>query len=151
MEKASFPPQSDVLDNTHYGFSARFENGLGTNPGELIRAAHADCFTIAISAQLGEANMIAKSVTTNAAVTQEKIGDEFSITAIYLKLIAKIREQLTRLSNMHQTKRRWDAQFLNCSMQKSRWMHNWKRKAQVRETRGINEKIVLCNVAHEQG
>lgn len=88
--KGSISTQSGILDNTPYGFDARFEEGPGTNPEELIGAAHAGCFTMALSGELGKANMIADSMTTTATVTFEKTGDGFSIPAIHLDLLAKI-------------------------------------------------------------
>jgi len=88
--KGSISTQSGVLANTQYGFNTRFENGPGTNPEELIAAAHAGCFTMALSAQLGEAGLVAESLKTTAAVTLEKVDDGFSITAVHLDLSAKI-------------------------------------------------------------
>lgn len=88
--KGNISTQSGILNNTQYGFSSRFENGAGTNPEELIAAAHAGCFTMALSGQLGEAGLVAERLTTSAAVTIEKVGDGFSITAIHLDLLAKI-------------------------------------------------------------
>ncbi|RJG04098.1 OsmC family protein [Noviherbaspirillum sedimenti] len=88
--KGNISTQSGVLNSTQYGFTSRFENGVGTNPEELIAAAHAGCFTMALSGQLGEAGMVAERLTTSAAVTIEKVGDSFSITAIHLDLLAKI-------------------------------------------------------------
>lgn len=88
--KGSLSTQSGILDNTQYGFGSRFENGPGTNPEELIAAAHAGCFTMALSLQLGEAGMTAESLRTTAAVTLEKTDDGFSIPAIHLDLVAKI-------------------------------------------------------------
>lgn len=88
--KGSLSTQSGILDNTQYGFGSRFENGPGTNPEELIAAAHAGCFTMALSLQLGEAGMTAESLRTTAAVTLEKSDDGFSIPAIHLDLVAKI-------------------------------------------------------------
>ncbi|HCY61474.1 MAG TPA: OsmC family peroxiredoxin [Oxalobacteraceae bacterium] len=88
--KGNISTQSGILSNTQYGFSSRFESGAGTNPEELIAAAHAGCFTMALSGQLGEAGMVAEQLSTSAAVTIEKSGDGFSITAIHLDLLAKI-------------------------------------------------------------
>src|SRR5678816_2105660 len=68
---------SGVLSNTPYSFSTRFEDAKGTNPEELIAAAHAGCFSMALSAQLGAANITPESVRTTAAVTLEKVGDGF--------------------------------------------------------------------------
>jgi osmotically inducible protein OsmC len=65
---------SGVLSNTQYSFSTRFENGAGTNPEELIAAAHAGCFSMALSAQLAEAALVAQSIQTKATVTLEKSG-----------------------------------------------------------------------------
>lgn len=88
--KGSLSSQSGVLDNTQYGFSSRFESGVGTNPEELIAAAHAGCFTMALSGKLGEAGMTAERLTTTAAVTLEKSEEGFSIAAVHLELVAKI-------------------------------------------------------------
>ncbi len=88
--KGSISTQSGVLDNTQYGFNTRFENGPGTNPEELIGAAHAGCFTMALSAKLGEAGMTAKSINTTATVSLDKVDDGFVISAVHLNLVANI-------------------------------------------------------------
>lgn len=88
--KGTVSTESGVLSNTQYGFKARFEQGPGTNPEELIAAAHAGCFTMALSAQLGEAGLVAQSLKTDATVTLEKVGGGFTITAIHLDLVAEI-------------------------------------------------------------
>jgi len=73
-----------------YSFSSRFEEGTGTNPEELIGAAHAACFTMALSLILGEAKLTAEQMDTKADVTLEKVGEGFSITSVALTLKAKI-------------------------------------------------------------
>jgi osmotically inducible protein OsmC len=88
--KGSISTQSGVLKDAQYGFSTRFEDGPGTNPEELIGAAHAGCFTMALSAQLGEAGLTADSLKTTATVTLDKVEGGFSITAVHLDLVAKI-------------------------------------------------------------
>ncbi|WP_292936389.1 OsmC family protein [Noviherbaspirillum sp.] len=88
--KGSISTQSGILKDTRYGFTTRFENEPGTNPEELIAAAHAGCFTMALSAQLGEVGMTAESLRTSAEVTLDKVDDGFAITAIHLNLTAKI-------------------------------------------------------------
>lgn len=88
--KGNISTQSGVLDKARYGFNTRFAQGPGTNPEELIAAAHAGCFTMALSGQLGDAGMTAASLTTTATVTLERIGDGFSITAVHLDLSANI-------------------------------------------------------------
>jgi len=82
--------QSKVLGDTPYSFSARFEHGNGTNPEELIAAAHAGCFTMALSAQLGNANLTPESLETTATVRLEKTDKGFTITAIHLMTRAKV-------------------------------------------------------------
>lgn len=82
--------ESGVLKDAAYNFSGRFENGSGTNPEELIGAAHAGCFAMALSGQLEEAGMVADSLRTTATVTIEKTGDGFSVTAVHLDLVARI-------------------------------------------------------------
>ena len=81
---------SGVLNNTQYSFSTRFENGIGTNPEELIAAAHASCFSMALSAQLGNAGMTAESIDTTALVTLEKMDAGFTITSSHLDVSVKI-------------------------------------------------------------
>ncbi|MEO8135535.1 MAG: OsmC family protein [Betaproteobacteria bacterium] len=82
--------ETGVLKEVPYGFKARFENGPGTNPEELIGAAHAGCFSMALSAQLGLAGLTAESIRTSAAVTLDKVGDGFEVTKVHLDLVAKI-------------------------------------------------------------
>ena len=82
--------QSGVLDNTPYGFNTRFEGAPGTNPEELIAAAHAGCFTMAMAAQLGEDGMTAKNMMTTATVTLDKSDDGYTISAVHLNLVATI-------------------------------------------------------------
>lgn len=88
--KGRISSQSGVLSDTQYGFSTRFEDGAGTNPEELIAAAHAGCFSMALSAQLGAAGMTAERIETQATVTLDKVGDGFQITQVHLQLAAKI-------------------------------------------------------------
>jgi osmotically inducible protein OsmC len=82
--------ESGVLQQTPYSFAQRFEGAPGTNPEELLAAAHAGCFTMALSAQLGSAGMTAERLETSATVTLEKVGDGFSITRSHLDLVARI-------------------------------------------------------------
>src|SRR3982074_696300 len=88
--KGSLSTDSGVLKQTQYSFSARFENGVGTNPEELLAAAHAGCFTMALSAQLGNAGMTATKLETTATVTLDKIGDGLSLTKSHRDLVATI-------------------------------------------------------------
>lgn len=88
--KGVISTQSGVLKDTSYSFSTRFENGIGTNPEELIAAAHAGCFTMALSAQLGQANLVPESLETNATLKFEKTDAGFSITAIHLSTRARV-------------------------------------------------------------
>lgn len=88
--KGTISTQSGVLKDTQYSFSTRFADGIGTNPEELIAAAHAGCFTMALSAQLGEAGLTAESLETSATVKLEKTDAGFTVTAIHLVTNAKI-------------------------------------------------------------
>ena len=81
---------SGVLSGTQYSFSARFENGVGTNPEELLAAAHAGCFAMALSAQLGEAGLTAERIDVTATVSLEKTDGGWGITESHLDLKAKI-------------------------------------------------------------
>jgi lipoyl-dependent peroxiredoxin len=88
--KGNISTESGVLSQSPYSFKTRFENERGTNPEELIAAAHAGCFTMALSAQLGNAGITAERLETTAAVTLEKVADGFAITKIHLDLTARI-------------------------------------------------------------
>ena len=88
--KGTVSTQSGVLKETQYSFSTRFENGVGTNPEELIAAAHAGCFSMALSGQLGGANLTAESINTTATVTLEKTDAGFTVTKVHLDVTAKI-------------------------------------------------------------
>src|SRR6195256_4435576 len=88
--KGTVSTDSGVLSQTQYSFSTRFESGKGTNPEELIAAAHAGCFTMALSAQLGSAGFTPEKLETTAAVTLEKLEAGFTITKIHLDVTAKI-------------------------------------------------------------
>lgn len=88
--KGALSSASGVLKNTPYSFSTRFESQPGTNPEELIAAAHAGCFTMALSAQLGSAGMTAQAIDTTATVTLEKTDAGFTVTSSHLQVTAKI-------------------------------------------------------------
>ncbi|HYP05588.1 MAG TPA: OsmC family protein [Bryobacteraceae bacterium] len=88
--KGTITSASGVLDKTQYSFGTRFEEGKGTNPEELIAAAHAGCFAMAFSAQLGEAGLTAESIRSEATVILEKVAEGFAVTASHLKLRARI-------------------------------------------------------------
>ena len=81
---------SGVLASTQYSFSTRFEDGIGTNPEELIAAAHAGCFSMALSGFLGSAGMTPEQISTTATVTLEKEGNGFVIAAVHLTVSARI-------------------------------------------------------------
>ncbi len=82
--------ESGVLKGTQYSFSTRFEDGAGTNPEELLAAAHAGCFSMALSKQLEDAGMKADRIDTTAIVTLEKTDAGFTITKVHLDLTASI-------------------------------------------------------------
>jgi osmotically inducible protein OsmC len=88
--KGAVSTQSGTLKDTQYSFGTRFENGVGTNPEELIAAAHAGCFAMALSGQLGAAGMTAQSLNVTATVSLDKVGEGFAITAVHLDLTARI-------------------------------------------------------------
>jgi osmotically inducible protein OsmC len=88
--KGAISTRSGALKDYPYGFASRFEGRPGTNPEELIGAAHAGCFTMALSLILGEAQLTAERMETTAEVTLDKVDDGFAITAVHLTLTAKI-------------------------------------------------------------
>ncbi|HEV2490081.1 MAG TPA: OsmC family protein [Candidatus Acidoferrales bacterium] len=88
--KGTISTESGVLSNTPYSFATRFESARGTNPEELIAAALAGCFTMALSAELGKAGITPESLETSAAVTLEKLEAGFTITKVHLDVSARI-------------------------------------------------------------
>ena len=88
--KGSLSTDSGTLKSTPYSFSARFENGAGTNPEELLAAAHTGCFTMALSAQLANRGLTATKLETACTITLEKVGEGFAITKSHLDLAARV-------------------------------------------------------------
>ena len=88
--KGTVSTESGVLSSTQYSFGTRFESGKGTNPEELIAAAHAGCFSMALSGQLGAAGLTAEAIDTTATVNFEKLEAGWTVTEVHLKLVAKI-------------------------------------------------------------
>src|SRR5580693_7321933 len=88
--KGSISTESGALQAYPYGFAARFEGQRGSNPEELIAAAHASCFTMALSLILGEAKLVAEQMDTTAEVTLEQVEGGFEISAVHLTLRAKV-------------------------------------------------------------
>jgi osmotically inducible protein OsmC len=88
--KGTVSTESGALEKTQYSFSTRFEDGKGTNPEELIAAAHAGCFAMALSGQLGNAGLTAQSLEVTATITLEKLEAGFTVTESALDLVAKI-------------------------------------------------------------
>lgn len=88
--RGTISTDSGVLKDTQYSFSTRFENGIGTNPEELIAGAHAGCFSMALSAQLNNAGLTAESIRTTATVSLEKGDSGFAITHVHLDVVARV-------------------------------------------------------------
>ena len=101
--KGTVSSASGVLSNTPYSFSTRFENEKGTNPEELIAAAHAGCFSMALSAQLNNAGLKPERITTEATVKLEKLDSGFAITTVHLQVSARVpgasQEQFNTAAN----------------------------------------------------
>jgi osmotically inducible protein OsmC len=88
--KGTVSTESGAVKEQQYSFSTRFENGVGTNPEELIAAAHAGCFSMALSGQLGAAKLTPKSVRTTATITIEKTDAGFTVTRSHLDVVANV-------------------------------------------------------------
>ncbi len=88
--KGALTTQSGVLKETPYSFTTRFENGVGTNPEELIAAAHAGCFTMALSAFLGRAGFNPEKLSTQATLSLEQVQGNWTITAVHLDTTARV-------------------------------------------------------------
>ena len=88
--KGSLSAPGGVLNKTPYSFTSRFENGAGTNPEELIAAAHAGCFTMALSAALGQAGFVPQELSTKATLALEQVSGNWTITTIHLDLTGRV-------------------------------------------------------------
>lgn len=88
--KGAISTESGVLSQTQYSFSTRFENGVGTNPEELVAAAHAGCFSMALSAELGKGGVTPESIRTDALLTMDRLETGWTVTEIHLEVSAKI-------------------------------------------------------------
>jgi osmotically inducible protein OsmC len=101
--KGAISTDSGVLKDTQYSFSTRFENGIGTNPEELIAAAHAGCFAMAFSAELGKAGITPEAIAVTATVTLDRTDAGFTVTQSHLDMTAKIpgadREKVAGIAN----------------------------------------------------
>lgn len=91
--KGALTTESKTLSSTQYSFSTRFENGVGTNPEELIAAAHAGCFSMDLSARLEKAGLGPKNIQTEATLTLEKADPGFTITTIVLEVKAEVENR----------------------------------------------------------
>jgi lipoyl-dependent peroxiredoxin len=88
--KGTISAPGGVLNNSQYSFTSRFENGPGTNPEELIAAAHAGCFSMALSAQLGGANLTPESISTTVTLSLDKLDAGWTITASHIDVVGKV-------------------------------------------------------------
>jgi lipoyl-dependent peroxiredoxin len=88
--KGTMSAPGGVLKETPYSFTTRFENAPGTNPEELIAAAHAGCFSMALSAQLGSANLTPESISTTVTVSLDKLDSGWAITASHIDVVGKV-------------------------------------------------------------
>ncbi len=88
--KGTISTDSGTLKDTQYSFSTRFENGVGTNPEELIAAAHAGCFAMAFSAELGKVGLTPESISATATVTLDKTNEGFTVTESHLDVTVKV-------------------------------------------------------------
>lgn len=88
--KGTISTESGTLKDSQYSFSTRFESGVGTNPEELIAAAHSGCFAMAFSAELGKAGLTPESISATATVSLDKTNEGFSVTESHLDVTAKV-------------------------------------------------------------
>lgn len=110
--KGTVSTESGVLNQQPYGFNTRFEGEKGTNPEELIGAAHAACFSMALSLMLGEAGFTPTSIDTTADVSLDKVDAGFAITKIALKSEVAVRVLMPLPLTASSRKQKQDARFL---------------------------------------
>ena len=118
--KGSVSTQSGVLKDTQYSFATRFENGIGTNPEELIAAAHAGCFTMATAAALGRAGFTPDKLATTASLTLEQVSGNWTITTVDLQMTARCPASTRRSSTRSPPTPRRTARCRACSTRRSR-------------------------------
>ena len=124
--KGTVTTDSGVLSQTPYSFTTRFENGKGTNPEELIAAAHAGCFTMALSAQLGNAGLTPEKLETTATVTFDKLEAEWTVTNILLNVKGKVPKADVPHGIRRRRRLKPAVPSPGCSTRRSRWMQSWK-------------------------
>jgi len=88
--KGNISTESGTLAKAQYSFSTRFESGVGTNPEELVAAAHAGCFAMALSAELGKAGITAESINATATVSLDKVDAGWAVTESHLDVVGKV-------------------------------------------------------------
>src|SRR6188472_1379111 len=123
--KGAISTKSGALKEYPYGFASRFEGKPGTNPEELIGAAHAGCFTMALSLILGEAKLTAERMETTAEVALDKVADGFAITAVHLTLRAKVPARTKPSSRSLPPRPRPVVRFPSCSTPTLPWTRRW--------------------------
>lgn len=127
--KGNLSTASGVLSSTPYSFQTRFEEERGTNPEELLAAAHAGCFTMALSAQLAQANLTAESLETTCTISLEKQPDGFAIARAIWNCGRGCRAPPRKRSTRRCRRPRRDARFPSSTRPTSRWIRNWRADA----------------------
>ena len=124
--KGTVTTDSGVLAQTPYSFTTRFENGKGTNPEELIAAAHAGCFTMALSAQLGNAGLTPEKLETTATVTFDKLEAGWTVTNILLNVKGKVPKADVAAWDKATQAAKTGCPISGSSTRRSRWTLSWK-------------------------
>jgi lipoyl-dependent peroxiredoxin len=115
--------ESTSLHEAQYSFGTRFENGVGTNPEELLAAAHAGCFAMAVSSQLGKIGLRPERLEATATITFQKVGEHFAITKSHLDLLAQVHgAQAKQNSMLPSTPLRRVARYQDSSRRRFLWM-----------------------------
>jgi len=135
--KGALSTESNVLSQTPYSFSTRFEGARGTNPEELIAAAHAGCFSMALSAELGKAGMTAETIRTNAALTMERLDSGWNRHTHSPRRDGELPGADRGEVDTGPTRPKPAAPSRACSTRKSRWTQRWRVRSDVRFREGI--------------
>jgi len=142
--KGTVSTDSGVLSNVSYSFAKRFGEEKGTNPEELIAAAHSSCFAMATSAQLDGAGIKAQNIAATATVTLEKVGEGFAVTSSHLD----VTERTARRCKQQRRMRRPAARFQSCSMRTSQWRRRSKFKLTTKtRNKESRHQIIWCRLS----
>jgi len=149
--KGTVSTESGVLKQTPYSFSTRFESQPGTNPEELIAAAHAGCFSMAFSAELGKAGLTPETIRTAAALTMEKLESGWTVTQIHLDVTAKIPNADKAKFETAANAAKAGCPISRFLTRRSRWKQSWRASCKLDKRRRFDHESEHDSDSGRQG